>query len=208
MPSGLTNVVAITAGGGHNLALKADGTAVGWGDDSSGESDVPLGLSNVVAIAAGNAHSLALKADGTLVAWGAGTVFDPSSGVDYGQSLVPADLVNVAAIAGGMFQSLALRADGPPFLTSLLAKRTVVHGSTTWLRISATGAEPLSYQWRFNGTNLPGATNAVLELDNVQFNQAGTYSVVVSNGFGTATSPDTELDVAPFFITAQPQSQA
>jgi hypothetical protein len=60
VPSGLSNVVAIAAGGWHSLALKADGAVLGWGRNDSGQTNVPGGLSNVVAIAAGYAHSLAL----------------------------------------------------------------------------------------------------------------------------------------------------
>ena len=49
----LAYVVGVAAGKDHNLALKADGTVVGWGEDSSGQATVPPGLSNVVSISAG-----------------------------------------------------------------------------------------------------------------------------------------------------------
>jgi hypothetical protein len=39
----------------------------------------------------------------------------------------------------------------------------------------------LSYQWKFNGTDLPGATNCFLSLPQIQPTSAGGYSVVVSN---------------------------
>ena len=63
-------MVAIAAGDDYSLALKADGTVVGWGANNTGQTNIPAGLSNVVAIAAGCNHSLALKADGTVVGWG------------------------------------------------------------------------------------------------------------------------------------------
>lgn len=99
----LTNVVGIAAGWRHSLALKRDGTVVGWGDDAEGQASAPSGLSNVVSVAAGYARSLALKADGTVVAWGTP------------DAKVPADLSNVVAIATGGAQyarNLALEADG------------------------------------------------------------------------------------------------
>jgi alpha-tubulin suppressor-like RCC1 family protein len=64
-------VQAVAAGFNHSLALQQDGTVVGWGDDSFGQSSVPAGLSNVVAIAAGGNLSLALTQGGQVVAWGA-----------------------------------------------------------------------------------------------------------------------------------------
>ncbi|MFN8516238.1 MAG: cell wall anchor protein [Chloroflexia bacterium] len=84
---GVTGVVAIAAGSGYNLALKADGTVVAWGRDGNGQlgdgspqfsgcgchpnaQPVP-GLTNIVAIAAGFFHNFALKSDGTLMTWGA-----------------------------------------------------------------------------------------------------------------------------------------
>jgi hypothetical protein len=94
---------ALAAGRDHNLALLSNGTVVGWGNNSFGQSSTPPGLSNVVAIAAGNLHSVALLANGTVVAWG-----DNS----FGQTNVPAGLSNVLAISSGEFHTLALQADG------------------------------------------------------------------------------------------------
>src|SRR5258707_1341560 len=71
-PTGLSNVVAVSAGGWHSLALKADGTVTGWGAKVYGEDSPPAGLSNVLAIAGGGQFSLALKNDSTVVAWGNG----------------------------------------------------------------------------------------------------------------------------------------
>ena len=103
IPAGLSNVVAIAAGGYHNLVLKSDGTLFAWGDGDSGDTNIPTGLSNVVAIAAGGNYNLALKSDGTLFAWG---------GNDYGQTNIPPDLSNVVAIAAGIAHNLALKANG------------------------------------------------------------------------------------------------
>jgi alpha-tubulin suppressor-like RCC1 family protein len=109
-PVGLTNVIAIAAGGSHSLALNRDGTVVGWGDDNNGVSSYTTNLSNVVAIAAGWQHSVALKSDGTVVAWG---------GNGAGQTNVPSGLSNVVAIAAGgcdcgpdPSSTLALKNDG------------------------------------------------------------------------------------------------
>ncbi len=58
--------IAISAGAYHNLALKSDGSIVGWGDDNYGQATPPTG-GGYVAIAAGGVHSFALKTDGSIV---------------------------------------------------------------------------------------------------------------------------------------------
>ena len=68
VPPGLSNVVAIAAGGYHSLALRRNGTVVAWGsDDVTKRPVVPPGLSNVVAIAAGGKHSLAITPGPTIL---------------------------------------------------------------------------------------------------------------------------------------------
>jgi hypothetical protein len=62
--------VAISAGWNHNLALKANGTAVGWGANSDGRANGAAAGGNIIAIATGVHHSLALKADGTVTGLG------------------------------------------------------------------------------------------------------------------------------------------
>jgi alpha-tubulin suppressor-like RCC1 family protein len=101
IPGGLSNVVAVAAGGFHSLALNVDGTVIAWGQNGYGQASVPAGLSNVVALAAGNYHSLALKQDGTVAGWGQAP-----------NASVPAGLSNVMAISAGESSSLALKSDG------------------------------------------------------------------------------------------------
>jgi hypothetical protein len=91
--------------------------------------------------------------------------------------------------------------------------QTVQVGSNVILIVSVTGSLPLSWQWNFNGTAILGATNSSLSLPSVTTNQAGTYSVVVTNSFGSVTSQVavlTVLGLPPGFapvITLQPVSQ-
>ena len=47
VPSGLNNVVSVSAGWHHALALKADGTLVAWGDNSAGQCDIPTDITSV-----------------------------------------------------------------------------------------------------------------------------------------------------------------
>ncbi|RYD24429.1 MAG: DUF642 domain-containing protein [Verrucomicrobiaceae bacterium] len=84
---------------------------------------------------------------------------------------------------------------GPPLVTDPPDTGSVNAGSSVTLKVTAQGAGTLSYQWRFNGTPISGATSATLELVNVQSTAAGTYDVVVSNSFGQVTSSPATLSV-------------
>ncbi len=83
----------------------------------------------------------------------------------------------------------------PPTITSQPLSRTNDAGTVATFTVTATGTEPLSYQWRFNGINLPGDTSASLVLSCVQPAQAGSYTVVVTNAWGAVTSAPVSLTV-------------
>ena len=73
-----------------------------------------------------------------------------------------------------------------PAITSQPGNRTANAGVSTSFFVAASGAPPLSYQWRFNGNDLPGATNQSLLLSNVQDTNAGLYSAK-KNGYAVKT---------------------
>lgn len=73
----------------------------------------------------------------------------------------------------------------------------VAAGKTVNISATAIGTPPLSYLWEKDGTSLPGATNATLTLTNVTLDQAGSYSVTVTNLYGSAISSNATLQVVP-----------
>jgi len=74
-------------------------------------------------------------------------------------------------------------------VTTGLTNQTVIAGNTANLIPSTTGVPIPTFQWRSNGTNIIGATNATLSLPNVQYSQNGfTYSLVASNLIGAVTN--------------------
>ncbi len=86
-----------------------------------------------------------------------------------------------------------------PFFTQQPTPTNVfrfVGATNVWI-VTANAALPVNYYWRLNGTNLPTATNPTLRLNNLQTNNAGNYSVVVSNTFGVITSSVVTLTVLP-----------
>lgn len=189
VPANLTNAVMIAAGADHSLALRRDGTVVVWGSNAAGQTNVPAGVSGIVSIASGAAHCLALKTNGTIVAWGDNT---------FGQAAPPTSS-NFVAIAGGGSHSLAIRANGAPVI---FVQPVSVNGAITKsasMQVLAAGASPLNYYWRKNGTNIPGATNSSITFNNIQFSNAGAYSVLVSNVVGNVLSSNAIL--TPFGLT-------
>ncbi|HMD55581.1 MAG TPA: immunoglobulin domain-containing protein, partial [Phycisphaerae bacterium] len=93
----------------------------------------------------------------------------------------------------------------PPTILVQPTNQTVAVGGSTTFGVIANGSSPFLYQWSFNGTNLVNATNTSLTLTNVQFTQAGAYSVLVANAAGSITSSNAILTVlAPPIILTQP----
>jgi hypothetical protein len=81
--------------------------------------------------------------------------------------------------------------------------------SSVTLSVSAAGDAPLRYQWRFNGQNLPGATNATLHLTSIQPADAGDYRALVYNAAGSAVSSNATITLNfPVSILVQPQRQS
>jgi hypothetical protein len=74
--------------------------------------------------------------------------------------------------------------------------QTTEAGSAVGLRGEASSPLPLLYLWYFNNTNLiTCSTNRELELTNLQFDQSGAYSVMVSNALGAVASSPAMLNV-------------
>ena len=106
----------------------------------------------------------------------------------------------------GGFWPVESEADGGlPTITTQPQSEQVPLGTTATFTVVASSATPLSYQWRLNGADLPGATGAVLVLTDVQASDAGDYTVEVSNAFGGVTSvPATLIVLFPPSITLGP----
>jgi hypothetical protein len=76
-----------------------------------------------------------------------------------------------------------------PVVTKDPANTTVNSGATLNLSAgSVVGVGTLSYQWRTNGTPIPGATSATYSKPSVSPSDAGSYDLVVTNLYGATTS--------------------
>jgi hypothetical protein len=192
-PSNLSGVISLGAASGFSIALRNDGTVIGWGSSPDGQTNVPPALTNAIAVAAGGAHSLALRADGTILGWGQNT---------YGEADVPPGLFSMVGIASGGYTSLGLMGNGSVVITMQPVGQKAFKGGSATFTVLAAGNPAVSYQWRFNGTNIAGATQNLYTRTNAQSTNAGLYSVVVSNSFGAVTSASAPLTVTqPLVLT-------
>ena len=98
-----------------------------------------------------------------------------------------------------------------PAVTAQPADQTVSEGATATFTVVASGTATLTYQWRKDGVAVAGATAATLTLAGAKPDDAGAYSVLVGNAFGSIASAPAQLTVTvvttPPTITTQPISR-
>lgn len=104
-------------------------------------------------------------------------------------SLSSNNIVNFGLVDNVRVESPAIL---PAFTLQPIAK-TVKLGTNATFSAAATGLPSASYQWRFNGTNISGATNASYTVAFVAATNAGNYSIVATNIAGAITSSNAAL---------------
>ncbi len=87
--------------------------------------------------------------------------------------------------------------DSNPVIVNNPINIDVTAGGPADFSVESYGAPVLRYQWLRNGAAVAGATNAAFGIDVVATNDAGSYAVVVSNGYGPVTSAVAVLTVQP-----------
>lgn len=88
----------------------------------------------------------------------------------------------------------------PPAFASQLQDQTVIVGSNVTLSSVATGSDPISYQWLYNGIAIVGATNSTLQLTNIAVAVAGSYQIVAANAYGSVTNTANVVVSAPTIV--------
>ena len=83
----------------------------------------------------------------------------------------------------------------PPSITAQPQSQAVTVSNNATFTVTAAGTAPLVYQWRFNNTTPVGGNTNSFTLLNAQTNNAGGYSVIITNNFGAATSSIATLTV-------------
>ncbi len=161
----IVNWTQISAGISHTLALRADGTAYAWGDNTSGKhgtgnttarsSPVLIvgGFTDWTQISAGNNHSLGLRANGVAYAWGAnvsGQLGTNNTSSFSSPVSVVGGFTDWIQISAGKEHSLAIRANGVAYAwgqglsgklgnnatTDRSSPVSIVGGYTNWIQLS------------------------------------------------------------------------
>ena len=103
-----TRFTAIAAGSMHTIAVRDDGRAIAWGDDTCGQSTVPPGVGAVVELASGSFLSVARRGDGAVLFWGRQTAgrFAPP------RSPNPSGLRDAIAVGAGPHSAAVLTEEG------------------------------------------------------------------------------------------------
>jgi uncharacterized repeat protein (TIGR01451 family) len=209
------------AGGGASYAMQGRFVSGGYSAFTTGTvafasgltlvKDLPAHpvLNNVASLNGGSSsyHIAPLAINGsTLVAhWNNGVpliaVKEVAAGRSVGLNFYPpsSDVLGGAWLSstdGGRIMANALLWAGKraPVILSGPSNYVAVVGGTVNFTVNAIGAPPLSFQWRKNGTDLPGATTSNLNFV-ATMSSAGEYSVVVSNAYGIAFSSNATLAV-------------
>lgn len=116
-------------------------------------------------------------------------------------------IVNECGLADS--EPVELTVDSPPTITSQTGDQTACPNVPVTMSVDAFGAEPLNYQWRKDGQDLPGEIEPELLIPRVAPEDAGEYEVQVTNACGLAATISATLTIgsAPI-ITQEPRSRS
>jgi hypothetical protein len=102
-----------------------------------------------------------------------------------------------------MSQPATLTVRTPPVILAQPQGRVVDPGSNATFSVTAGGLGPFTYQWRFNGGSIAGATASNYTRSTVQHTHGGIYSVTITGPGGSTNSAGAELIVRPRLVGAQ-----
>lgn len=196
VPVSMNDIVAVSGGDYHSVALRRNGTLLAWGYNGDGQTTVPTNALRFVSIASGAAHNLAVLENGSVIGWGRN---------DAGQRTIPGNVTQVLSLAAGDSHSLALLLGGtvsawgdnsfgqitvPPGLNGV---RAIAAGRNHNLALRTNGTV---IAWGYNAygqTNVPALNDAMAiaagYLHSVALRSNGTVVVWGDNTFNQTNIP-------------------
>ncbi|HOB97542.1 MAG TPA: immunoglobulin domain-containing protein [Verrucomicrobiota bacterium] len=107
----------------------------------------------------------------------------------------PLNPANVSIHTYGFSNREAVSRNVAPEITGQPGNLTVAVNQPATFRVTATGIPAPTYQWRFKGTDIAGATEPTYSIPSAAPANVGAYDVVVRNSMGTVTSSAATLTV-------------
>ncbi|HUL63799.1 MAG TPA: immunoglobulin domain-containing protein [Burkholderiaceae bacterium] len=104
-------------------------------------------------------------------------------------------LLLVVACNGDPLNASSTGTSQAPEITTPPTNVSVLNGQTATFTVSATGTAPLTYQWRRNGDDIPGATLSSYTLTTTSTDNGALFDVLVANTFGSVDSSSATLTV-------------
>jgi len=182
--------VTVSAPTGSEVLCPGASLAVNW--TSYGATNVKIELSSN-----GGTDYTTVLADNIAASaetWTWNIPNDFSPGTQYKIRVVDTQNNNITGESSGTFTISA-----PTAITEQPANKEVCTGQSVSFSVVATGNE-LTYQWKKDGTNINGATQATYQISSVSSNSAGSYSCVVSGACGediTSNSATLTVNISP-----------
>jgi hypothetical protein len=219
LPAGITlnpstgTIIGIpVAAGTWNVTLYAT-NGIGTGSAPLAITVVPAPVAPVITSAttasgiAGAAFSYTITATGAPTSYGAtnlpsGLSVNASTGAISGTPTVTGSFsatIRASNDIGTGTATLNITIASPnvaPTFTIQPASQTVSPGGSVVFTASATGQPAPTFQWKFNGANIAGATGTTLTISSARLADAGSYTVVASNASGSVTSNPAQLNLS------------
>jgi alpha-tubulin suppressor-like RCC1 family protein len=191
-PAGLSNVVQVAAGSSHSLALKETGCYIYQHPQSV---TARSGTNVLLRVGAVGVSTLSYQwlFNGVVIP----QATNSSLSLDNVQFTNIGNYSVVVASARGSESSVpaVLTVLSPPLITAQPQSQTNLSGTTASFSMTVTGTPPISLRWLRNGFNLAARTNATLILTDVTASDAGNYTLVAANLYGSAMSQVAQLVV-------------
>lgn len=175
----ISTVTSLDDGAWHHVAWTRQGTTLQvYVDGALNNSKISSGVANITNNTAMRLGASTCTVDGTQ---------------PYRGAVDELRIFNRALSSTEIYATFNEGNAGPPVITLQPASRNTYEGNSVTFTVVATGAQPLQYQWRFNGANASGATESAFTLSDIDDSDEGTYVVVLSNSVGSVTSTPAQL---------------